>query len=330
MPSDERVQLALRALRRRRAAYRASVARSLAWAKEVFAVTGGGDQARQELGMFGASRIDAARFADLSHAVALDVIGRTRVEHAMEILRRAIDAIDADDEAFVVRVLQGGTPHAAIGSALSHWGRGFGSALTVDLVRTGQYTPVVHDVLTQAWRFERWSRANRLSAPPIVAVVPGSHFRVADLAEFLDGSMHIALVVEGDCPPAALVRHITPGTLVLQTCDERGLDRFAAYDGPAIAALVPDTAAYFLHDPDAGAAPWQRLQVWHRPERRRGTLATITAGQQREELLQLDALAAQPALPATAIDALASSGSGDAADRLAGWLLAQSGATESA
>jgi hypothetical protein len=325
MPSDERVQLALRALAGRRDVYRAAVTSALARARGMLAVGGGVERARQELGALGATRIDPARFADLSHAVALDAMARTRIERAEEILRNSADAADAE---FVVHVVEGSTPHAAIASALNRWGRAFGSSIAVDLVRLGQYVPALHDLLTKVWRFERWSRAHRLAAPPIVAVVPGSHFRVADLSEFLDGALHIALVVEGDCPPAALARHITPGTLVLQTSDEKGLDRFAAYGGPAIAALVPDTAACFLHDPEAGAAPWQRLSIWGRPANRPRVLGEFSAAQQREELLQLEAIAAQPSLPNTAIEALAPAGAGDPADRLASWLLAQSGAGE--
>jgi hypothetical protein len=258
--------------------------------------------------------------------VALDASARARIARAVDILR---DCAEASDGEFAVGVGDGATPYAVIANALSRLGRAFGSALAVDLVRVGQYVPAQHDRLTEVWRFELWSMAHRLAAPPIVAVVAGSDFRVADLSEFLDGAQHIALVVEGDCPPAALVRHITPGTLVLQTSDETGLGRFAAYGGPAIAALVRDSAACFLHDPEAGAAPWQRLSIWRRPpDRPRGTLGGISAAQQREELLQLETLAAQPSLPSITIEALAPVGAGDAVDRLATWLLAQSGADD--
>ena len=58
-----------------------------------------------------------------------------------------------------------------------------------------------------------------------------------------------------------LARCITPGTLVLQTTDGTGLDRVAAFEGPAVAAVMPEGAAVFLHDPAAGREPWQRLTV---------------------------------------------------------------------
>ena len=328
MPFDERVQLALGALTGRRAVYRAAVAASLARAQGMLVATGSVERARQELGTLGASRIDAARFAELSHGVSLDATARARIAHAANILGNCIGALD--DE-FVVSVADRCAAHAVIANALNRWGGAFGASLSVDLVRVGQYVPAQHDRLTEEWRFEQWSRVHRLAAPPIVAVVAGSALRIADLSELLDGAQHIALVVQGDCPPAALVRLITPGTLVLQTSDEQGLDRFAAYGGPAIAALVPDTAACFLHDPEAGAAAWQRLRIWHRPaDRPRTSLAGFSAAQQREELLQLESIAAQPSLPLTALDALAPVGAGDPVDRLASWLLAQSGAGDPA
>jgi hypothetical protein len=150
--------------------------------------------------------------------------------------------------------------------------------------------------------------------------------RPATLAHLMDGSMHVVFVVRGACAPAPLVRLITPGTLVLQTRDATGLNRFGAYDGPAIAALVAENAATFIHDPERGAELWQRIKVWNRPtvESRR-SIGGISPRQQRDELAQLNAMSEQPAFSTIPIDALAPAGAGDPSDRLASWLLAQSG-----
>jgi hypothetical protein len=301
------------------------VASSLARVRELLAASHGVERARPELGVLGATRIDAGRFAELSHTVKLDAMARARIAHAASILR---DCVDASDDDFAILSSEGRTSHDNIANALARWGSAFGSALVVDLIRLGQYVASQHDRLAEVWPFEHWSRAHRQAAPPIVAVVSASDLRGADLSEFLDGAQHIVLVIDGECAPGCLVRYITPGTLVLQTSDERGFDRFAAYEGPAIAAIVPETAARFLHDPDAGTALWQRLTIWQRPAGRLRSMHNgLSAAQQREELLQLEALATPPALPDTAIEALVPSGSGDVADRLAIWLLAQSGAS---
>ncbi len=76
-----------------------------------------------------------------------------------------------------------------------------------------------------------------------MVAVDGSEVHAGALAEFADGREKLVLVVRGASAPAPLARCITPGTLVLQTDDGRGLDRVAAFDGPAIAAIVPEGAA---------------------------------------------------------------------------------------
>jgi hypothetical protein len=155
----------------------------------------------------------------------------------------------------------------------------------------------------------------------------------AALAEFLDGTQKIVLVVRGACAPAALVRLITPGTFVLQTADGAGLDRFAAWEGPGIAALVHESAARFTHDPTRGAAPWERIAIDSLPARDpRAAVGGASGAQQSEELRQLRQLAARPEdAPAPAPLPTTASGRAtptapvatDPADKLAAWLLAQ-------
>jgi hypothetical protein len=116
----------------------------------------------------------------------------------------------------------------------------------------------------------------------------------------------------------------------MQTRDVEALRRVASVSGPAIAALFDTETALFTHDPLAGRALWQRLTITHRPSAPpTKAIGGVSPHQQAEELAQLEALAAQPVLPNAPVGIVVPQGDGDPADRLANWLLAESGlATE--
>lgn len=326
MPSDERLERARAAIARPLAVYRSAVVSSLERVRGVLAAATSAPRAELELGAFARGKIDAERFATLARGTVLDAAARARITHAAYVLE---ELAALRDDAFAVDLRAGGPIDLVVSSTLATLGRAFGASIAADLVRTDRYRPSDHDLLTLAWGFEHWTREDRRRAPPLVVAVDAEDFRPEKLAHLLDGGFHIVLVVRGACEPAALVRLITPNTFVLQTSDATGLDRFGAYNGPAIAALVPDTAATFIHDPERGSALWQRLTIWKRPATEpRKSIAGISPVQQREELLQLIALAEQPSLSAMPVDALAPAGAGDPSDRLASWLLTQSGLEE--
>ena len=326
VPRNERVSVALAALAGSIAAFRSATVASLERVRAMLTIGGGATRARQELGAFAASHIDADRFAELSRGSALDGPARARIARCVDVLR---EIADLSDDAFVVAVSSEQRPADVANAALARLGRGYHAAIVADLVRLGADDAHYRDGLDEPWGLDRWTKANRRTAPPLLLTVAGPDLRVAALADLLDGGQRIVLVVHGACAPAPLARLITPGTLVLQTTDATGLDRFASFAGPSIAALVPDGAATFLHDPERGAASWQRLQIWDRPAAEpRRTIGGMSPWQQREDLRQLDALATQPTLPAGPIDDLLPRGQGSATDRLADWLLAQSGLAE--
>jgi hypothetical protein len=330
MSSDTRVASALAAVAPWRVAYRAAAITSLERIRTVLTTAQGADRARQQLGALGAAHIDAARFAELSHSQTMDAGARGVVSRAGDMLRALVDAPESD---FVVQVPDGESLREAIGGVLARWGCVFGATGAAELARAGRFDSAQHESLLAPWPFELWTRLQRLAAPPVVAVVNGQSLRANELAGFLDGTTHIVLVVNGECPPAALVRLITPATLVLQTLDDTGLDRFMAHAGPAIAAVVPDSAATFIHDPANGAELWQRLAVWRRPSALpRRTASGLSPAQQQQEMLQLEALAKQPSLPLAVVDTLAPAAAwdGSATDRLASWLLAQAADTRPA
>jgi hypothetical protein len=165
-------------------------------------------------------------------------------------------------------------------------------------------------------------------APPLVVAVDGRDLKAAGLADFMDGAQKIVLVVSGEATPVPLVRLITPGTFVAQTTNSIDLDRLANWDGPGIVAMVPDSAACFVHDPGRGTAASERLEITRLPEdRRRKPVGGVSVKQQSEELLQLKTLgAAQGAVeePAVAVAA----GSTNPVDKLAAWLLTQADLTD--
>ena len=325
MPSDPRVALALAALARPIADFRAALTGAADQA-ETFLVehAAGADErtarAEAELGAFAAGRLDAARFdAIFAARDPLPESVRARLTTALKTLR---DVLRRGDELFVVDVPAGASLGTAIASALGTAGRGFGAAMAVDLLRSGAWVEAEHGHLLTSRTYDAWTRAERRFAPPLVVTVRGTALQVGPLSEYLDGREKIVLVVEGECPPAALVRLITPGTLVLQTVDGTGLDRVASAGGPAIAAFVAESAARFLHDPAGGLEPWQRLSVQHVPEAPRKAIGTGSVWQMQEDLRQLESLAAAPLgapLPSSAPQARG----GNAVDQLASWLLSQ-------
>jgi hypothetical protein len=112
----------------------------------------------------------------------------------------------------------------------------------------------------------------------------------------------------------------------MQTTDAGELARLAGWDGTGIAALMPDGAARFVHDPAGGSDLWKRLTVAHLPAAPRAPVGGHSVAQQADALAQLQALGARPpapeAPPAPAAGAPADA-AGSPADKLAAWLLDQ-------
>jgi hypothetical protein len=323
MPSDDRLALARAAIAKPLASYRSHVVTALERVRGVLATAGGPSRLEIELGTFARGRIDAERFSALIRGTSLDAGARARITQAVRVLE---ELAALPDDAFAIDLRSGGPLDLVVSSTLATLGRAFGATMSADLIRTERFRPSDHDLLMLAWGFEHWGRDDRRHAPALVVSLDAEDLRPEKLAHLIDGGIHVVLVVRGTCAPASLVRLITPGTLVLQTRDKAGLDRFAAYDGPAIAALVSDDAATFIHDPERGSALWQRITIWSRPATEpRKSIGGISPRQQREELAQLEALAERPSLSSTPVDALAPAGAGDPTERLASWLLTQSG-----
>ncbi|MDE3052503.1 MAG: hypothetical protein KGL38_05035 [Gemmatimonadota bacterium] len=329
MPSDPRTAQALSALAQPIAEFRTLIQGALAQAQDFLAAQSAdaaveAARAGAELGPFAAGRMDAAAFAKLFPSAR-------RVDAAaIDALKRAIDELRAvslvGDDLFLVRVPAGARLATAVGDTLGLIGRAFGAVVLTEIVRGGRYVPAEHDRLLDDAGFQTWTRAERRIAPPLVVEVDGADVQAAALTDFADGREKLVLVVKGPAAPAPLARCISPGTFVLQTVDGSGLDRAAAFDGPAIAALMPQGSAVFLHDPLAGREPWQRITVQHLPEAPRRAIRGLSAFQMSEELRLLSDAARTPfAVPTAAGAGAPAVGASEAVDRLASWLLTQSG-----
>jgi len=333
MPSEDRAGLALDAFKKPIAAFRATLAatadevrgylatRQSSWEGKVARVGA-------ELGPLAIGRIDFERFATLvedqpdASPAALETLGGA--------LAALGDLAGRSEQLYVVEVPAGGSLYEVVGRALAEIGRAFSAARLVSEVRAGRFEPDGGGVAVGPLPFSLWTKAERRLAPPLVVRVQGRDLRAAGLAEFLDGRQRLVLVVEGECAPAPLGRLITPGIFVLQSADGSGLDRLLAWDGPGIAALVPDSAARFAHDPSGGAAAWERLRIEFLPDRAaRRAIGGLSGAQQMEEIELLRSLATRPAGGETRpagpkpADAAAGLNAADPADKLAAWLLSR-------
>ncbi len=350
MPSDvateartDRAELALSALRGRIDAFRQAVSAAADEVRSDVTHRQGRssfreEQALIELGPFAIGRIDPARFAAL--LVGSDVeLG----PEALDVIQRADQTLrlfGESQDVHRVRVAPGGDLRDAVKEALAEVGSLFGASRAVELARAGTFDPDRHGALLGWLPFRAWNRAERRLAPPLVVELRGDDCLPAGLGEFLDGAVAIVLVARGPTTPAPLARLVTPGTFVMQTADPTDLERLAGSAHPGVALLFDEVRAeqaHFVHDPDAGSAPWERLTVTRLPEEEkigRGPRAPAWL----EDLAHLRALATAPsgAAPAagdtgsraageTAGAARAESGDAEAApaDRLAAWLLAQ-------
>jgi len=331
MPSDERMEIALRALTGAIEKYHSAVVTTAEEVRGYLSSHQPTNESRDEavavgLGKFAAGRIDIDRFAVfLGDSGAVDPALIEKVEGAYKILS---EIASGGDGIYRVNVKPGGRLNDAVASRLSDVGRAFAAGRVAGMATKGSLNAGNNDRQLGPLDFEAWNSAERQIAPPLAIEIDGADVRAGELAEFLDGNVKVVLVVRGESPPAPLVRLISPSVFVVQTSDETGLDRFAQYDGPAVAAIVPESAARFIHDPTAGDGPWDRLEVSYVPEEApKKAVGGLSVRQQSEELAQLKALAScagQALSPAEAEGPAAEQMVSDhPVDKLAAWLLSQ-------
>jgi hypothetical protein len=332
MPSDRQshtiVSQAREALAPAQQAFRAVCEAALAqgeawWSEQAASEEDRAARLRAELGPFADGHVDAARFGALfGRAQTLEPDARSHMRCALNVLRGA----STRTSVMTVSVPPGGSLLATMDDALADAGRAFAAARVIERVRAGHDSTEPRVALADL-PFRSWTRTERRYAPPIVVTVAGSDLHAGALGDYVDGRQKIVLIVEGPCPPAPLVRLVTPGALVVQTTDCAALERVARFDGPAAAAVVPESAAWFVHDPTAGTEPWQRLSIQRLPSPPFAPVPGMSAWQLREDVRQLEALVAAPTTGTIPPGAALSTQAPDAVDRLASWLLSQSDLT---
>ena len=308
--------------------FRSALATTLEQVRTILAAGASGKNGHSErfvaeLGEFASDRIDIDRFAKLfATNETLNSVKAQRIDRAYETMSALIEQ---GDGLFVLDVDDGGDLHDGVAKTLEHLGTAFGAARVVELSRTDRYQFEDHAKLVSAFPFAEWNTRERRLAPPLIVVVNGKDLNANALAEFLDGAQKIVLIVRGASPPAPLARLITPNTFVVQTTDGSSLGRFAEWNGAGIAAVVPESAARFVHDPAAGS---DRMVVEFLPESGPSKpLGGISAAQQGEELRQLKALCDGAGLGVSAGRDATSAGPPagvvEPVDKLAAWLLQQ-------
>jgi hypothetical protein len=335
MPSDNRIAEILELLAPAREAHLSAIRLAADEVQSYLAVCReGADEvgarAAAELGSFAAGRINIQKFATTFYSTqAAPPEAIAAAEKALGVLRE-LEGLGS--ELFSITIEPGDELRHAIDTAFARSGRAFGAARVFDLVRTRRYDADKHDHLLERFPFHAWNRAERRLAPPLVVSVDGSALSAASLADYLDGSTRLILVVRGPAAPAPLARLITPGTFVAQLNSPADLTKAIETTAPAIAAIMPEGSALFTHDPAGGREISDRLVVQHRPTREpRRAIGRNSAAQQADELRLLDMLAtSEPAPVAVRISgeapqqaATAPVPPADPADRLANWLLQQ-------
>jgi len=328
MPSDERIAQALGALSKAKEGFVSSVAMSAEEVRGILEREQGANEKPQvrlahELGPFAAGRIDLDRLAPFVGANSrMDSGNRARVEAAYQAL---LAVKKAGESIFTAKVPLDGYLRGSVFAALGKAGTAFGAARSVEWALHGLAQPEGVEDALEKFPPNLWNQAERGCAPPLVIEVEGQDLRPASLAELMEGSQKIVLVVNGPAAPAPLVRLITPGVTVIQTDDPGDLALLASTPGPGIAALMPDGSAKFIHVADGKKSLSDRLTVSFLPEKEpKKALGAISVFLQTEELSQLRALASvKEARASTPVGVAADQPVMDEAGQLASWLIHQ-------
>jgi hypothetical protein len=315
MPSEERKGIALDAVRARIELFHAAVAKTTDQVRGLLEGTGDAEEDKSaSLGFFARGRVDTERFSSFTkRSTRIDAGAESPVRASQEVLKALLAQ---GDELFVLRLQEGEDLGAKVAERLAEIGRAFAAAHVIELAIRGEYREDEHSALLEHHPFSRWSRSERALAPGLVIELSGAEFTAASVVPYLDGDLKLVFNVDGDAPAAALARVISPGTFVQQEIGDAALEAFAAFDGVAVAALLPDSAVSFVHDPTAGATTYERFVSLAFPkEVRKRSIGGISPAQQAEDYALLETLSVVPAPSGDAAT--------DPAGKLSAWLLSQ-------
>jgi hypothetical protein len=315
MPSEDRKSIALEAIRPSIERFHAAVAKTAEEVRGLLAGAGGTpDDQTAALGFFARGRVDVERFSTFTpKSERIDQAAEGPTRAAQEVLD---SLLGRGDGLFVLSLQEGEALGTSVAARLADIGLAFSAAHVVELALRGNYRQEEHADLLEGYPFRLWSRSERSLAPGLVIELPGSALTAASVVPFIDGSIKLIFVVEGDAPAAALSRVVSPGIFVQQVTGDAPLEAFTAFEGAAVAALMPGGAASFVHDPTAGETTYERFTSLTFPkEVRKRSIGAMSAAQQAEDYALLEALAVVPSPSGDAAS--------DPAGKLSAWLLSQ-------
>ncbi len=281
MPSEDRTGIALEAIRPRAELFHSALATTMEQIRGLLAGTGESPEDQTiALGNFASGHVDVQRFSAFTRQA-------TKVEPTAELPIRAAqraldDLLHMGDNLFVLKLAEGANLGAEVAERLKTIGNAFSAAHVADLAKRNQFREEKHAHLLDGLAYANWSQAERALAPGLVIELGGAEFTPAQAAPYLDA----------------------------------GLEAFSAWEGTAVAALLPEGAVTFVHDPAAGETTYERFTTLDLPkEIRKRAIGGISARQQAEDLELLEALAVVPTPTGEAAS--------DPAGKLSAWLLSQ-------
>lgn len=315
MPSEDRTTIALEAIRPRTELFHSAVATTTEEIRGLLAGTGEAhDDQSVALGAFAAGHVDVDRFSSFTRRSSrLDGVAEKPIRAAQSVLNKLLEN---GDELFVLKLAEGSNLGSQVEERLAVIGLAFAAARVTDLAKRGMYREEEHGSMLEGLDYANWSRAERALAPGLVIELAGADFAPAQVAPYLDRGMKMVFVVDGDAPAAAMSRLVTPGVFIQQASGDSPLGAFSEFEGIAVAALLPEGCAEFVHDPAAGETTYERFTTLEFPrEIRKRAIGGISAAQQAEDYALLEALAVVPVPTGEAAS--------DPAGKLSAWLLSQ-------
>ena len=208
MPSDERVELALEVLSGQTQAFRSALAVTVDQ-MGVFAHAHGAAKEEKaklmgmELGPFAAGLMNPSEFSKYAGETA------ESSAQALKTIKQAQDTLTElaakDDELFVLDVASGGSLWHSVAQRLGELGRVFAAARAFEQAKVNGTEAGAIESLP----FSKWSSKERRLAPPLVVSIDGADCSANGLADFLDGTIKIVLLLRGESTPAPLIRLAT-------------------------------------------------------------------------------------------------------------------------
>jgi hypothetical protein len=272
------------------------------------------DDRSEALGYFAKGKVDMERFNSFAPKTKrIEADAEAPVRAAQEVLK---SLLAEGDDLFVIDLADGRGLGHSLSVRLASIGRAFAAARVVDLAKNGAYKEDKHAATLEKFPYAQWNSTERGLAPALVVNVSGEDFKPSSVVPLLDTNMKIIFNVIGDAPAAALSRVISPRVFVQQIIGEPDLKAFSDYKGIAVAALLPETAVSFVHDPSAGSTTYERfVSIAFPKEVRKRPIGGISPAQQAEDYTLLESLSVPPEIAGEATS--------DPAGKLSAWLLSQ-------